>query len=126
MNDPPVFGQTPEGRYFIKMHGLENHFVIVDGRDDPWKPTADEVQRICDAKTGVGGDQLIVIERSQDNSTAAFMRIFNIDGREAEACGNATRCVAWLLMEESGTDEVTLETLAGPIDCRRTPPRCTA
>jgi diaminopimelate epimerase len=48
------------------------------------------------------------------------MRILNVDGREVEACGNATRCVAWLLMEEACSDEIVLETLAGLIECRRT------
>ena len=48
------------------------------------------------------------------------MRILNVDGREVEACGNATRCVAWLLLEETDSDELIVETLAGLIDCQRT------
>jgi len=119
MSNDPAFGQAPQGRPFIKMHGLENHFVIVDGRHDHWKPTVGEIVKICNPKTGVGGDQLIVLEQPPDEGAVAFMRIFNIDGREAEACGNATRCVAWLLLEESGEDRVTLQTVAGQIDCRR-------
>ncbi len=100
------------------MHGLRNHFVIVDARSDPFAPSIDEVIRICDPETGVGGDQLIVIEPSA--SADAFMRIINVDGREVEACGNATRCVAWLLLEEAGANQVVLETRAGKIECKRT------
>ena len=120
MTESPAFGKPPSGRYFIKMHGLENHFVIVDGRDEPYRPERDEIIRICDLQTGVGGDQLVVIESPRREAAAAFMRILNVDGREVEACGNATRCVAWLLMEERDSAEVVVETLAGPIRCRKT------
>jgi diaminopimelate epimerase len=123
MTKSSTLDSKPAGRFFIKMHGLLNHFVIVDARDDPWRPVEADIVRICDSKTGVGGDQLIIIEPPTDSgraaSATAFMRILNIDGREAEACGNATRCVAWLLLEETSSDEVVIETLAGLIDCRR-------
>jgi diaminopimelate epimerase len=120
MSNDPAFGRTPKGRYFIKMHGLENHFVIVDGRDDAWQPTADEVVQICNPRTGIGGDQLIIIERPRVQGADAFMRIINVDGHEAEACGNATRCVAWLLLDETDKGQVILQTVAGLIDCRST------
>ena len=120
MNETPSFGNPSSGRFFIKMHGLLNHFVIVDARDDPWSPVEKEIVRICDVRTGVGGDQLIVLEPPRKSEAAAFMRILNVDGREVEACGNATRCIAWLLLEESKGDQVVIETLAGLIDCRRT------
>ena len=114
-------GESPTGRHFIKMHGLQNHFVITDGREDEYRPGVDEIIRICDQKTGVGGDQLLVIQPPTGNNDAsAFMRILNVDGREVEACGNATRCVAWLLMEEAGSDQVVIETLAGEIECHKT------
>jgi diaminopimelate epimerase len=119
MSDSPAFGKGPTGRYFLKMHGLENHFVIVDGREEPYRPDDAEIIRICNPKTGVGGDQLIIIEPPKDSGADAFMRILNIDAREVEACGNATRCVAWLLLEESGCDAVVIETLAGPLACTR-------
>ena len=108
-------------RSFVKMHGLLNHFVITDARESPYQPEIDEIVRVCDPQQGVGADQLIVIEPATNSATgaAAFMRILNVDGREAEACGNATRCVAWLLLEETGEDEVFIETLAGLIRCRR-------
>lgn len=118
MSNNPSFGNPATGRPFIKMHGLRNNFVIVDARSDPYQPSVEQVVRICDAKTGVGGDQVIVIEQSAEAD--AFMRIINVDGREVEACGNATRCVAWLLLEEARSDAIVLETVAGLIPCSRT------
>jgi len=120
MTESPAFGKAGSGRFFIKMHGLRNHFVIVDARNEPYRPEREEVIRICDPQTGVGGDQLIIVEPPASDGAAAFMRIHNVDGREVEACGNATRCVAWLLLEEAGADTVMLETPAGRIDCKRT------
>ena len=123
MIDYPVFGTRPIGRFFIKMQGLHNHFVITDGRDEPYRPDNDEIIRVCDVHTGVGGDQLVIVERpteaGEQGGATAFMRLLNVDAREVEACGNATRCVAWLLMQEQAADVVTLETLAGLIECRR-------
>lgn len=102
------------------MHGLRNHFVIVDGREEPYRPDARETARICDVETGVGADQLVVLERPEkDGAASSFVRFYNVDGREVEACGNATRCVAWLLLEEADADVVTLETLAGELECIR-------
>jgi diaminopimelate epimerase len=105
------------GRPFIKMHGLHNEFVIVDARAIPYKPTLAEIVRVCDANDGIGADELIVMEPS--SRADVFMRIYNGDGREVEACGNATRCVAWLLLEEDGSKAVVVETLAGLLACRR-------
>lgn len=122
MSESPAFGKRPSGRFFVKMHGLRNHFVITDAREEPYRPDDQEIVRICDPQTGVGGDQLIIIEQARDSCADAFMRILNVDGREVEACGNATRCVAWLLMEEQKSDEVMVETLAGPLACKRAGP----
>lgn len=105
------------------MQGLQNHFVIIDGRETPYKPTVDECIQICDVNIGVGGDQVLVIEPPTLEGSAkgvyAFMRIINIDGRDAEACGNATRCIGWLMLEETGLDEILLETIVGPLRCWR-------
>lgn len=113
-----------KGKFFVKMHGLDNHFVIVDGRDDQYEPDADEIIKICHLKRGVGADQLIVIQnptkKGAMSGAYALMRIFNIDGYEAEACGNATRCVAWLLTEESTSNSVKIETIAGILECHKT------
>ena len=119
MSESPAFGKRPTGRFFVKMHGLRNHFVITDARNEPYHPDDQEIVRICDPQTGVGGDQLIIIEQARDSCADVFMRILNVDAREVEACGNATRCVAWLLMEEQKSDEVVVETLAGPLACKR-------
>ncbi len=119
MSEPPAFGKRPSGRFFVKMHGLRNHFVITDAREAPYHPDEQEIVRICDPQTGVGGDQLIIIEQARDPGADVFMRILNVDGREVEACGNATRCVAWLLMEQQESDEVVVETLAGLLACKR-------
>lgn len=110
----------PSGRPFLKMHGLRNHFVIVDARQEPYRPDSHDIVRICDPQIGIGADQLVVIEPSSADDVDAFMRLYNVDGREVEACGNATRCVAWLLMEESGRHTARIETLAGVLQCRRT------
>lgn len=106
------------GTPFVKMHGAQNHFVIVDARKDAFSPSVADIVEICDSEAGVGADELIVIEAAQ-NGNDAFMRIFNLDGLEVEACGNATRCVAWILFEEGETDEATIETLAGELTCLR-------
>lgn len=112
------------GRPFMKMQGLGNHFVIVDGRVDPFRPSAQEIARICDEKFGVGAEQLLVIESPTEDAKArgadARMRIYNPDGMEAQACGNATRCVVYLLLEEGGVDTIQLETMAGVLEGRRT------
>jgi diaminopimelate epimerase len=96
---------------FIKMHGLGNDFVVVDRREGG--PGLDDatVRALADRRTGVGCDQLVLMEPSA--RADVFMRIFNPDSSEAGACGNATRCVAALL----GGD-VTVETTAGLLRCR--------
>ena len=114
---PDEFGTA--ARPFVKMHGLRNHFVIVDARREPFTPAAEAIVRICDVQTGVGADQLVVIEPGEAADVDAFMRLYNVDGREVEACGNATRCVAWLLLEELKQQSVSIETLAGVLHCRR-------
>jgi diaminopimelate epimerase len=116
-------GVIQRGRPFIKMHGLRNDFIIVDGRRIPYRPSGEEVIRICDRREGVGGDELLIVNppgsRPESADTYAFVQIFNPDGREVEACGNATRCVGWLFLQESQGQEVVVETLGGLLKCRR-------
>jgi diaminopimelate epimerase len=116
------FAKTHAGRSFVKMHGLRNHFVIVDARTTAYRPDDAEIVRICDPRSGVGADQLIIVEppsaAGNEAGASAFMRILNVDAREVEACGNATRCIAWLLLQESGEQQMIVETLAGPLACR--------
>jgi diaminopimelate epimerase len=114
-------GIIPRGRPFIKMHGLRNDFIVVDARIQPYRPSVEEIVRICDRRKGVGGDELLIIDPPQACSagTAAFVRIFNPDGREVAACGNASRCVGWLLLHENKCDAVLIDTLGGLLRCRR-------
>jgi diaminopimelate epimerase len=84
---------------FVKMHGLGNDFVIIDGRAAPVLMPPTRVRTLADRRRGIGCDQLILLEPANDADV--FMRIWNPDGSEAEACGNATRCVAALLGGDS-------------------------
>jgi diaminopimelate epimerase len=102
---------------FKKMHGLGNDFVIIDGRENGITLTPDQVRFIADRKRGVGCDQLIMLERSKNWIEMNFMRIYNPDGSEAEACGNATRCLADLLMVEDDVDHIVIESVAGSLNC---------
>jgi diaminopimelate epimerase len=101
------------GLPFIKMHGLGNDFVVIDARARPVAVSDAQARAIADRKTGVGCDQFIIIEPPANGVADAAMRIRNADGGEVEACGNASRCVARLLMQEKGTRRITLDTAAG-------------
>lgn len=106
----------PENGFrFLKMHGLGNDFVIVDARgtgagraasDDPVTPAL--ARALGDRHRGVGFDQLAVILDHPDDNVQ--LRFWNADGSISGACGNATRCVARLIMEETGQTRVTLRT----------------
>jgi diaminopimelate epimerase len=98
-------------RAFSKMQGLGNDFVVIDTREAPLAMTAPLARALADRKTGVGCDQLILIGGSARADVS--MRIFNADGSEVEACGNATRCVPLFV----GRD-VTVETQAGILSAR--------
>ena len=107
-------------RPFIKMHGLGNDFVVIDARDRPLALSNQEAQAIADRHSGVGCDQLLILEKpAKPNLADVFMRILNADGSESGACGNGTRCVADLLMRESGRDKLVIETAAGLLDAER-------
>lgn len=108
-------------RRFLKMHGLGNDFVVLDARQDGFTVTAPQARAIADRRTGVGFDQLILLEPPRDAGADAFMRILNPDGSESGACGNATRCVAHLLAAEAGVASVTVETVAGLLASRVNP-----
>lgn len=101
---------------FVKMHGLGNDFVILDARASALALTPAAVRAIADRRRGIGCDQLIVIEAARGSTSDAWMTIYNPDGSESGACGNATRCVAWLLMGQTGSDRVVIETRAGLLD----------
>jgi diaminopimelate epimerase len=94
---------------FHKMHGLGNDFIIIDGRTAPVEMFPARAKELADRKSGIGCDQLIMLEPS--DTADVRMRIFNHDGGEVESCGNATRCVVALL----GHD-LKIETAGGLID----------
>src|SRR5581483_1980958 len=96
---------------FRKMNGLGNEFAVFDARHGPVKLAPAAIRALGNAG-GIGFDQMITIEPARRGGDA-FMRIHNRDGGEVNACGNATRCIGWLLMGESGRKNATIETNAG-------------
>jgi len=101
----------PSPLRFRKMHGLGNDFVVIDarGRADPVTPAL--ARALGDRHRGVGFDQLVVIGDAADaDATVTF---WNADGSTAGACGNASRCVAALLMDESAACRLTLRSAFG-------------
>jgi diaminopimelate epimerase len=106
-------------RAFIKMNGLGNDFVIAQPGPDPFDPTPDQAREICDRIDGVGCDQLIVLDQCDDADIQ--MRIWNADGGEVSTCGNAARCVAWLLLQAGKRRHVWLKTAAGKLEAFSAP-----
>lgn len=96
---------------FQKMHGTGNDFVVLDGRTHALNMTNELAKRLADRHFGIGCDQLVVLADSTSADVA--MRIFNNDGSEISTCGNATRCVADIVMTQTGKLEASMETLAG-------------
>jgi diaminopimelate epimerase len=96
---------------FRKMNGLGNDFVVLDARARPLALGEDAVRAIADRKEGIGCDQIIALEPSA--RADVFMRIWNADGGEVGACGNAARCVASLVAAERGEPTVSIETESG-------------
>lgn len=105
------------GLPFIKMHGAGNDFVVIDSRGRQALVTPELARAIGDRNRGVGFDQLVEI---RDTDQADYeLDLWNSDGSRTGACGNATRCVADLLMREDNRGEVTLLTLRGQLSARR-------
>lgn len=101
-------------RTFLKMNGLGNDFVVIETATQPFDPSAEDIRAI--AKRGDGGigcDQVIAIDPPRAEGASAYVRFWNSDGDEIGACGNGTRCVAWLLMQSSGKDSVAFDTDGG-------------
>ena len=101
---------------FFKMHGLGNDFVVLDFRRSAIPLGAGAARKLADRRTGVGCDQVILLEPARHPAAQVLMRIRNADGSEAEACGNATRCVAELLHRETREPRVRIETAAGLLE----------
>jgi diaminopimelate epimerase len=106
---------------FLKMHGLGNDFVVLDGRRETIAVDAAGARALADRHTGIGCDQVILLEPPRDPGALVLMRIRNPDGGEAEACGNASRCVADLLRRETGDARVRIETAAGVLEAEALP-----
>lgn len=104
---------------FLKMHGCGNDFVIFDERETLHGLEKGVIARLADRHLGVGCDQLICLRR--DVEADAFMQIYNADGSPAGACGNATRCVADILMRETSTTKAVIKTASGLLPAQRLP-----
>ena len=104
-------------RSFLKMNGLGNDFVVVDARFNAFPVTEAQARAIADRKSGIGCDQLIVMEKSPRADVS--MRIWNAEGGEVESCGNASRCIADLVMTETGKDTTTIITKGGFLAARK-------
>ena len=99
----------------FKMDGLGNDFVIIDNRTNEIKLSSDQIIKICN-RSFIGCDQLIIINHSEESD--ADLIFYNSDGSESEACGNGTRCVAYLISEENNKKEIILRTKSGVLNSK--------
>jgi diaminopimelate epimerase len=104
---------------FRKMHGAGNDFVVIDRRNAAAQLTPGRIRALGDRRRGIGFDQLILLDPPETPDADVFMRIFNPDGSAAGACGNATRCVAEVLGQESARDTLVVQTVAGLLPAQR-------
>lgn len=84
---------------FCKMHGLGNDFIIIDATQKPWTLNSKQIRQLANRHTGIGFDQLLLIEKTSNPAADFNYRIFNADGKQAEQCGNGARCVARYIFE---------------------------
>lgn len=103
---------------YLKMNGLGNDFVVLDARAQKIALSRQQIIAISDRANGIGCDQLIVMEPDTIDGVDVFMRIYNAEGGEVDACGNATRCIAALVAGEMATDAVSIRTNAGILAAR--------
>ena len=107
---------------FLIMNGAGNRFAVFDARtSDSFALTPEKVVAICKPGSSVmgelGADQLIVMRAAKDSRADVFMEIWNQKGFEVDACGNATRCIGWRVMTESGTEACTVQTNDALLHC---------
>ena len=114
-----TIASTREGLPFRKMHGLGNDFVVLDARARPLELSGTQVRAMADRRTGIGFDQLLIIEPAQADGDV-FMTVRNADGGVVSSCGNGARCIAAVVMDDLNKNAVVLETLAGPVAATRT------
>ncbi|WGW00240.1 diaminopimelate epimerase [Vibrio sp. YMD68] len=94
--------------HFSKMHGLGNDFMVVDCITQNIFFSPDLIRRLANRHTGVGFDQLLVVEAPYDPETDFHYRIFNADGSEVEQCGNGARCFARFVRMKGLTNKFTV------------------
>ncbi len=107
----------PQGLAFVKMHGAGNDFVVIDRRAGGAAVTTTLARALGDRHRGVGFDQLAEIGAAADADLA--LTFWNSDGTTADACGNATRCVAWREMEATGREKLAIRTGRGLLHAER-------
>ncbi|MFT5502778.1 MAG: diaminopimelate epimerase [Gammaproteobacteria bacterium] len=102
---------------FSKMHGLGNDFMVIDAISQPFTPDATRIKKWSNRHTGIGFDQLLIVESAESNDVDFKYRIFNADGGEVTQCGNGARCFARFVRENNLTDKdiIKVETNAGLI-----------
>lgn len=110
----------PDHIQFVKMHGLGNDFIIVDQRalEHPINLSSENIQKLCDRRLGIGCDQLVLLKAPQNTSADIALELFNADGSKTKVCGNAFRCVAWLIATEQNKSHVTLAIDDHEIECQ--------
>jgi diaminopimelate epimerase len=101
---------------FRKMQGLGNDFAVFDARTQAISLSAEQARRVADRHFGIGCDTVVLMLPGSATADAS-LRFFNADGGEVEACGNATRCIARLLMDERGLARVRLDSTGGSVLC---------
>jgi diaminopimelate epimerase len=103
---------------FTKMHGLGNDFMVVDGVHQSFYPEPNTISQLANRHTGIGFDQLLIVESAQEPGVDFFYRIFNADGSEVAQCGNGARCVARFIDEQSLShhDHFKVATQAGILE----------
>jgi diaminopimelate epimerase len=115
----PVYRQEMIEISFTKMHGLGNDFAVLDARDQALPVSAGQASAIADRRRGIGCDQVIVLRPS--HQAPVRMDIYNADGGRVAACGNATRCVAALLLAGQPMGQILIETDAGILEASNGP-----
>lgn len=100
--------------HFIKAQGLGNDFVMLTDPEVSIDSLSSLSQLIADRRYGIGCDQVIV---SFQKNGEFYARFFNVDGSEAESCGNGSRCIAKYLMQQNNTNNITIKTIGGDIEC---------
>jgi len=100
---------------FTKMHGLGNDFAVIDATVRPFSLSNEQIRLLAERRTGIGFDQMLVVEKATDSEAEFNYRIFNSDGSEVEHCGNGARCFAQFVIEKGLTtsSEIPVMTSGG-------------